>query len=242
MQHQTNWKKKLSDPKNAISSWDWTVQHSEYHFDSSVIEQEGDWFKVLGRFEGDWKQDTDAIIRAASPITWATRKYYKENNNPSPMLEQEERDITNVGVDPSKLMLTNMLEDLDKYPTLKKMCDYFEVTGNYKYRIHVQLTGQMFNTHIDKLWHLSEHDPEQICRMSIMLEDWKPGQFYQYGNHTYTGWKAGEAHIFDWANVPHSTANASMYARPLLQVTGLKTKKTRELIKNGSRDTIWTLN
>jgi hypothetical protein len=99
----------------------------------------------------------------------------------------------------------------------------------------------MFNTHIDKLWHLSEHDPEQICRMSIMLEDWKPGQFYQYGNHTYTGWKAGEAHIFDWANVPHSTANASMYARPLLQVTGLKTKKTRELINNGSSDIVWEI-
>ena len=239
--HNTNWNKKLSDPNSFNSSWDWTVSHSEYHFDTSVVEQHGDWYNVLGCFKGDWKADTDAIIKAAMPITWATRKYYKDNHDPSPMLTQEESDIRDVGVDPSKLMLTNMLEDLDSYPTLKKMCDHFGVTGNYKYRIHVQLTGQMFNTHIDKLWHLSYDDPEQVVRISIMLDDWKPGQFYSYGNHVYTGWKAGEAHMFDWANVPHSTANASMYARPLLQVTGLKTQKTRDIIANASHDTVFKL-
>ena len=138
--HNTNWNKKLSDPDSFNSSWDWTVSHSEYHFDTSVVEQHGDWYNVLGCFKGDWKADTDAIIKAAMPITWATRKYYKDNHDPSPMLTQEESDIRDVGVDPSKLMLTNMLEDLDSYPTLKKMCDHFGVTGNYKYRIHVQLT------------------------------------------------------------------------------------------------------
>ena len=62
-----------------------------------------------------------------------------------------------------------------------------------------------------------------------------------YGNFVYERWKAGEAHIFDWANVPHATANASNFPRPTIQITGLKSEKTREIIANGSRDTIWTL-
>ena len=51
MKHNTNWAKELQDPDNFESNWDWTVAHSEYHFDDNVIDQEGDWFKVLGRFE-----------------------------------------------------------------------------------------------------------------------------------------------------------------------------------------------
>jgi hypothetical protein len=43
-------------------------------------------------------------------------------------------------------------------------------------------------------------------------------------------WRAGDAHVFDWANVPHATANASRSMRPALQVTGLKTDRTRELL------------
>jgi hypothetical protein len=66
--------------------------------------------------------------------------------------------------------------------------------------------------------------------MTIMLADWEPGQFYSYGNYTYSQWRAGDVHIFDWANVPHATANASRSMRPVLQVTGLKTNRTRELL------------
>ena len=50
-----------------------------------------------------------------------------------------------------------------------------------------------------------------------------------------------EAHIFDWPNTPHATANASSFPRPSIQITGLKSEKTREIIANGSRDTVWTL-
>jgi uncharacterized RmlC-like cupin family protein len=62
-----------------------------------------------------------------------------------------------------------------------------------------------------------------------------------YGNYIYSHWKAGEAHIFDWANVPHATANASNTPRSTIQITGLKSDKTRDIIENGSRDTIFEL-
>jgi hypothetical protein len=97
--------------------------------------------------------------------------------------------------------------------------------------MHYQRPGQMFNLHIDKIQERCPDDVERVIRMSIMLTDWEPGQFYSYGTTTYSRWRAGDVHIFDWENVPHATANASRSMRPVLQVTGLKTDKTRQLLK-----------
>jgi hypothetical protein len=69
-----------------------------------------------------------------------------------------------------------------------------------------------------------------------MLEDWEPGQFYQYGNLMYENWTAGEVHYFDWPNVPHATANASSYPRYTLQITGVCTARTYEIIKSKNFD------
>jgi hypothetical protein len=94
----------------------------------------------------------------------------------------------------------------------------------------------MFNLHIDKLQERCPDNPERVIRMTVMLADWEPGQFYSYGNYTYSHWGAGDAHVFDWANVPHATANASRLMRPTLQVTGLKTDRTRELLADASSE------
>ena len=247
MKHQTNWNKELLDPKEFKSNWDWTVAHSEYHFDDTVVDQEGDWFKILGKFNNpqSWKSDRDRLVAdATKSINWETRKFFGDREDESPMLTQEEYDIAQGGGDPKKLMLTNMIDELENYPTLLAMKEYFGVLGEvdeFKVRSHVQLTGQMFNLHIDKLWDRCLDDPEKVCRITFFLDDWTPGQFYMYGNHVYERWVAGEAHIFDWANVPHATANASNMVRPAVQITGLKSDKTREIIANGSKDTIFKL-
>jgi hypothetical protein len=242
MKHQTDWNKKLQDPANFKSNWDWCVAHSEYHFDKTVTEQVGDWFDILGKFTGDWRAERDALVAESMPINWETRKFYGDREDTSPMLAQEEYDIAAAGGDPKTLMLTNMLDDLERFPTLYAMADYFGLTGNgIKKRAHVQLTGQMFNLHIDKLWDRCPEDPERVARITIMLDDWQPGQFYMYGNYVYSHWQAGEAHIFDWANVPHATANASNYPRPTIQITGLKTDRTREIIANASQHTVFKL-
>ena len=236
MKHMTDWKKELLDSSAFNSNWDWTVAHSEYHFDKDVKEEIGDWFDVLGRFEGNWSAERDALVAASMPINWETRKFYGDRDDKSPMLTQEEYDIAQGGGDPKALMLTNMVDDFEQFPTIYAMADYFGIAGDAaqgaKKRAHVQLTGQMFNLHIDKLWDRCPEDPERVARITIMLDDWQPGQFYMYGNYVYSHWRAGEAHIFDWANVPHATANASNHPRATIQITGLKTNKTREIIEN----------
>ena len=245
MKHTTDWKKELLDSSAFNSNWDWTVAHSEYHFDNDVKEEVGDWFDILGRFVGDWSAERDALVAASMPINWETRKFYGDRDDKSPMLTQEEYDIAQGGGDPKALMLTNMVDDFEQFPTIYAMADYFGIAGDAaqgaKKRAHVQLTGQMFNLHIDKLWDRCPEDPERVARITIMLDDWQPGQFYMYGNYVYSHWRAGEAHIFDWANVPHATANASNHPRATIQITGLKTDKTREIIAKAAKDRIFTL-
>ena len=222
------------------SNWQWTKERSKYHFDDNIVDQEGEWFTILGRFNYPmrWEEERDQLVQnSKNSINWETRKFYGNSEEISPMLQQEEFDIKQGGGNPKTLMLTNMEENFDDYPIIQYLTRFFGVTGNddqYKVRCHIQTTGQMFNYHIDKLW--ERGDPDKVCRITFFLEDWKPGQFYLYGNYVYDRWRAGEAHIFDWPNVPHATANASNHVRTAIQITGLKTERTEEVIKYGRRD------
>jgi hypothetical protein len=220
------------------SSWQWCVDHSDYHFDNFKTDQPGEWFQVLGRFEGTW--EAEVAHAQGKPITWATRKFYgNDDDTVSPMLVQEENDLRTTGA-PVDLALTDAVFDISEYPTLTRMSEYFHIE-DAKIRMHYQQPGQMFNLHIDKLQDRCPEDSERVIRMTVMLADWEPGQFYSYGSCTYSHWRAGDAHIFDWANVPHATANASRSMRPVLQVTGLKTDRTRELLAIAGPDARYTV-
>jgi hypothetical protein len=60
---------------------------------TQLTESVGDWFDILGVFDGDWKTERDALVAASMPINWETRKYYGDKDDTSPMLAQEEYDI-----------------------------------------------------------------------------------------------------------------------------------------------------
>jgi hypothetical protein len=229
------------------SSWEWAKAHSNYHFDNTRTEFVGDWFDILGYFQGaDWSEETARLIKNTHPVNWGTRKFLNGGTYKSPMLPEEKYDIEQGGGNPEELELTDVSDDMHEYPIISKMIDYLGIAPNdnpdKRYaRAHVQKTGQMFNRHIDKLWDRHPEDPEQIVRLTIMLQDWEPGQFYTYGNIIYSHWRAGEVHSFDWMNVPHATANASNHPRPAVQITGLKTDRTRELLTNADKNNIFTI-
>lgn len=164
-------------------------------------------------------------------MTWENRKQTmgRTNSPVSAMLKQEEHDIIAGGGDP-KMPLVDIIDDFTPYPELQAIVDFFELDQT-KARIHIQKTGQVFNRHIDKLDDIYPGiDPKRIIRFAVMLEDWEPGQFYQYGNDMYDRWRAGDCHYFDWWNVPHATANASNHARYTLQVTGIRSDFTDNLL------------
>lgn len=212
------------------SSWEYTKARSKYHFDYSRLDKPGEWFYVLGRFNNTWANDLKAIQIISRPMTWENRKYTINRSGPvSPMLAQEENDIIKGGGNP-KMALVDVVDNFEPYPELQKIIDFFGLE-QVKTRLHVQKTGQVFNMHIDKLDDLYPNTPwDQIIRFGVMLDDWQPGQFYQYGTCIYDRWQAGDFHYFDWPNIPHATANASNSPRYTLQITGIKTAKTQQLL------------
>jgi hypothetical protein len=227
--------------KDYDSNWEWTKARSNYHFDKWREDQENEWFRVLGRFEGDWSQDLAEAEAELKPITWRTRKFFgSKSDATSPMIEQEENDLLKAGATPD-LELTDVHDNPAKFMSFARMIRFLQLETGYKARIHWQRTGQMFNTHIDKLYDVNPDDPSKVVRITIMLTDWEPGQFYMYGNRIYDRWRAGDMHIFDWPNTPHATANASHHPRPTLQITGTSSESTRMWLKFANKDNRYKL-
>jgi hypothetical protein len=226
------------------SSWEWTRQHSQWHFDYTRHDQTGEWWQPLGRFQGDWSQDL-SLTEDTKAITWATRKdspYYQRPDGTfeqSRMLAQEENDLRDIGA-PVDLSLTDVAEQASLGPVLTKMYRYFELEDPWV-RLHLQQPGQMFNLHIDKLYDRCPEDPDRIVRIMVMLSDWEPGHFYCFGTQNISHWRAGDIHTFSWRDVPHATANAGRTVRPLLIMTGLATERTREILAQASADSVYAV-
>jgi hypothetical protein len=209
------------------SSWDHTRAHSTYHFDSTQVDAPQDVFQHLGTLAETWQQDLPAIIEHSRPATWETRGY-KGEGVPPPRedLIAEEYDIERVGADP-KMIITNLNWKIPD--SLKNISKQFALDDCME-RIHVQWPGQVWNLHIDKLYKWCPEDPSRVMRIFIQLTDWQPGQFWEYGNHHWNQWRAGDVSTFDWANIPHSTANAGHHPRVTFQLTGIKTAETLDFL------------
>ena len=211
------------------SSWDETRAHSNYHFDPRIKDRKRDVMTHLGKFNPRaWADNLDDIIGSSKPAQWANRGYKGEGVEVPPAdLEAEEYDISRVGADP-KQIITHLNWKIPA--SLQYISDSFEMTDVMN-RIHVQMPGEVWHRHIDKLQKWSPEDPSQVLRVFIQLTDWQPGQFWEYGNYHWHHWRAGDTSTFDWANMPHCTANAGHHPRVTFQITGALTKKTKKYLK-----------
>lgn len=205
------------------SSWESTKAKSAYHFNNQTMDPRWDNPIGLGYFIPTWRDDIKDIVDQSKPATWATRGYKGEGNPIPPAdLEAEEYDLTKVGVDPST-PITHLNWDLP--PSLERIANLFQFR-NQMNRIHVQMPGEVWNLHIDKLDKWNPDEPSSIMRVFIHLTDWHRGQFWELGNYHYNRWSAGEVFTFDWRHVPHSTANAGHDPRVTLQITGVRTPES----------------
>lgn len=211
------------------SSWEETVAKSTYHFNPKLAESAWHVFTEHGRLTNTWEDDLPSIIENSKPASWATRGYKGEGiPNPTEDLQAEEYDIERVGADP-KMIITHLNWDIPE--SLHKIAKQFGLEDCME-RIHVQWPGQVWNRHIDKLQKWNPSDPNKVMRIMIQLTDWQPGQFWEYGNYHWNQWKTGDVTSFDWANIPHCTANAGHHPRVTFQITGIRTKKTDDFINS----------
>lgn len=214
------------------SSWDYTKERSNYHFDSTRVDSKDNVVTILGNIKPTWLEDLDNIINTSRPATWATRGYRGEGvPPPREDLIAEEYDLTRAGVN-TNIVVThlnwNMPESLKQISAGFGLADCME-------RIHVQRPGELWNLHIDKLGKWCPEDPSKVMRIFIQLTDWQPGQFWEFGNYHWNQWRAGDVVTFDWANMPHSTANAGHNPRVTLQLTGIVTEQTKQFLQQLSQ-------
>jgi hypothetical protein len=207
----------------SISNWQSARERSRYHFDKWRTDTDS--VQHLGRLQESGKKKYTKPSKMLVHSTGATAE--KAQADPHGDVTAEENDLIAAGADP-KMTIYRGLKDFSQYPTLQRMTDLFALEP-VKSKLHVQFTGESLNLHIDKLYDL-DADPNNVIRIMVMLQDWEPGQFLMYGNQMFDRWRAGDIHTFDWQNLPHATANASLSPRPMLVVTGVKTEKTRQLL------------
>lgn len=205
------------------SNWDSSKAQSNYHFDPFRPEPEGFAFQYCGRIIADWEDELQRAIKSAEPKSWATRgkKYHPDH----PDLIAEENDLKRAGVDTDVVIFHKNFEFKG---ILDRVCGVLGLE-NIKRAMHIQFPGEMLHLHIDKQYEMNDN-PAEVRRFFIMLADWTPGQFLHFGNTPMQQWRKGDIYTFDWQNMPHSSANASWTVRPLIQITGSMTEKTRQLL------------
>jgi hypothetical protein len=182
---------------------------------------------ILSNTWFNWQEEIKDIVTQSRDATWRTRGKDFTKGRPQSELDAEDYDMDRAGYG-KDYVLSRLSYELT--PRLQRISDLFGLEDNIP-RLHVQMPGQIWNLHIDKLEKWCPEDPTRITRIFIALTDWQQGQFWNYGNYMYSGWKAGDVTTFDWINVPHATANASFEPRLTMQITGVITDQTQEFLR-----------
>jgi|TARA_Y100000289_G_C3919327_1_gene149337 hypothetical protein len=227
-----------------------------WHFDKFRVDEDGEYVKCIGHFQGDW----DADIIAARDVGVQTQPYNKQDYGHAANAKSKdhvEEDKENPDGKPEAVMFRKI--NFDKHPGV---CPMFEKIVDYLHMNTEKKLTQKFNDQFPNdqlMWHIDNlpgnprkervidnpdfkyQEPDKI-RFLIMLEDWEPGQVIQFGNKIYTQWRKGFAICWEWSTLPHLTWNGSWKKRPALQITGSTTEKTIELIKQSNASTEHRIN
>ena len=213
-----------------LSNWDTTKERSNYHFDNFKNDPEQDKVIKLGKIVADFKPELADIIKNAKPATWRTRGKVGKAR-PEEELAAEDYDLERYGYG-KDYQITHLNWDIPE--KLKKISDLFGLKDCMD-RIHVQMPGEVWNLHLDKLEKWAPEAPYTVMRIQLALTDWEQGHFWSYGNYLHQQWRAGDLTTFDWQNIPHSTANAGHNPRVTFQMTGVITPKTTEFLNRLKR-------
>jgi hypothetical protein len=213
-----------------LSSWEKSKQKSKYHFDNFKNDPQVDKVIRLGKIVADYTEDVEHAIDTAQPATWRTRGKVGKTR-PEEELASEDYDLERFGYG-ADYPITHLNWEIT--PNLKKISELFALDDCME-RIHVQMPGEVWNLHLDKLEKWAPEAPWTILRVQIALTDWEQGHFWSYGNYNHQQWRAGDVKTFDWQNIPHCTANAGHNPRVTFQLTGVITEKTNDFLKRLAR-------
>lgn len=117
----------------------------------------------------------------------------------------------------------SMYDNKNPLPDWLKYLEHRFGLYNQTYTFYRMDTLEIMPVHSDHFrtyCRLHNTTPDKVHRVVVMLEDWKPGHYFEMDGVGYTNWKAGD--WFKWkGDVPHAAANIGVEPRYTLQITGL---------------------
>lgn len=225
------------------SRWEYTRRRSNWHFDTMRPPEIGaDSYTPVCRFLGDFTEAVEICKTKTHASSWATRNSYRVDN--LYCANEEAADLVRAGADPDATVFERAVAD--DIPIFQHIVEHLGMTDN-SIKFHNQRTGQMLHTHMDNFAGREERNnsfletdmdqhPELVRRFVIMLDDWHLGQIFQIGNANWTQWRAGDCITWEWQDMPHSTANMGWWDRPMLQITGRVTDRTKALLSRANKN------
>ena len=139
-----------------------------------------------------------------------------------PVTNHEIETWRNMGYDYVKSFTGSMYDNRNPMPLWIKDIEGAFGLYNQAYTFYKMSTLEIMPVHRDHYRtyaRINNVDPSQVCRAILMLEDWKPGHYFELDGVGYTNWKAGD--WFMWqGDTPHAAANIGVEDRYTLQVTG----------------------
>ena len=183
------------------SRWEESKKQSNWHFD---YQKKSIDYTYVCRFDYDFSKQIELYSLISSPKTW----WFDDDQSAIFDLKKNKANINQ-----EVFSRTDVSKD-KVFNEIAKSLGFIE----YEIYFNNQKTGQLLHLHFDLL------KPEEE-RYIVMLSDWKPGHLFQLGNSMFYQWKSGDCITWNWKDIPHCTANASWWDRPMLQITGKKEYK-----------------
>lgn len=182
-----------------------------------------DWrgHKALNTAVKNNMKDSRITIGHVGPF-WSD-EYQHFNYTRQPVSDEESENWIGQGYDYVKSFTGSMYDNRNPMPKwVNRFRDGF---GLYKqactfYRMNTLEIMPTHSDHYRTYMRLNDADYDDVYRVVVMLEDWKPGHYFELGGIGYVNWEAGD--WFKWkGDVPHAASNIGIDPRYTLQITGV---------------------
>lgn len=227
-----------------MTRWDFSKSRSNYHFDPTINEDANPPFRIVGHVVSDLVPHLQEAVKA-NPVRangFKNRLQVQNGLDDLPFThDMDVADLKHLGLHEDHVFFDNVKPASEDILETIRFHFKFRKQG-FGGAFHIQKPGMMFPYHVDEIPgvkdnqidHEFDRHPEKVARLEIMVHDWQPGHVWAYGNTYWKQWKAGDIAWHNWRDTPHGTANFGRTDRVTLQVTGLTTDSTLEILQKKS--------
>ena len=153
---------------------------------------------------------------------WSANDFKNLEYTRQPISQDEIDTWKSQGYDHVKSFTGSMYDSRNPMPGwLYRMDNFFPNQKNLTYTFYKMSTLEIMPVHVDHFntyKKLFNAKTENIRRVLVMLEDWKPGHYLEIDGTGITSWVAGDWFMWE-ADVPHAASNIGIDDRYTLQIT-----------------------